>query len=200
MPKDLAKRAERLRLQDCQGMVRVGDVYDEATVERALPACRFVDKQYEALMSSPGPRPAETRVSDDIPLCMWPTGGRPASFLRRGWEIALDVTRQPRLCFRGQGNLVCCTVQNALRRHALASVLINNLDLRHPTLLYALVTTRDDSTIEFNVSTHKIPTGISGASSEEQYDPLPAFIKASRAYQNSCTLSRPRLAENAAVG
>lgn len=34
-PKGLAKRAERTRLQDCKGVVRVGDVYDEATVERA---------------------------------------------------------------------------------------------------------------------------------------------------------------------
>lgn len=48
-PKGLAKRAERLRLQDCKGMVRVGDVYDEATVERALPACQFCGQAVRSL-------------------------------------------------------------------------------------------------------------------------------------------------------
>lgn len=77
-PKGLAKRAERLRLQDCKGMVRVGDGMMRPPLSAHYRRVNFVDKQYEALMSSPGPRPAETRVSDDIPLCMWPRGA-PAS-------------------------------------------------------------------------------------------------------------------------
>jgi len=68
-----AKRAERLRLQDCKGVVRVGDGVNTImsplfrAQERALPACQIVDKQCEALMSGPEPRPAEPRVSDSIP-------------------------------------------------------------------------------------------------------------------------------------
>lgn len=77
-PKGLAKRAERLRLQDCKGMIRVGDGMMRPPLSAHYRRVNFVDKQYEALMSSPGPRPAETRVSDDIPLCMWPRGA-PAS-------------------------------------------------------------------------------------------------------------------------
>jgi hypothetical protein len=40
-------------------------------------------------MQSPGPRPAETRVSDDVSLCKRPRG---ASNLVCGWGIVLDVT------------------------------------------------------------------------------------------------------------
>ena len=73
-PKGLAKRAERLRLQDCKGMVRVGDGMMRPPLSAHYRRVNFVDKQYEALMSSPGPRPAETRVSDDISLCKLATG------------------------------------------------------------------------------------------------------------------------------
>ena len=103
----------------------------------------FVDKQYEALMSSPEPhepRPAATRVSDDdIPTYEWL---RPKGKLetRCGWGIDLCVTSNLGSVsgLRRQGNLVSCTVQKALRRHALIPRLSTISISDNPTLLCAL--------------------------------------------------------------
>ena len=107
----------------------------EAAVERAPPACQFVDKQYEALMSSPGPRPAETRVFDDISL-IFSASGQGGLETLDGWGIVLlDVTHRFTSSL-GSASVdkesLSCSTDGALRRHALfprsATISISDID------------------------------------------------------------------------
>ena len=86
-------------------------------------------------MSSPGPRPAETRVFDDVffdPACKWSRGLETLD----GWGIVLlDVTHRVTSSL-GSASVdkesLSCSKDGALRRHALfprsATISISDID------------------------------------------------------------------------